>query len=78
MEQEVWFRSAGEHAGLARLHLAMDHEALRLAVHLDGQLLVEEGLDPAGRARIAEAIERFVLSLPTIRWVSTPSGVRCA
>ncbi len=50
--------------GLARLNLTMDHEALRLAAHLDGQLLVEDGLDPAGRERIAEAIERFVLSLP--------------
>ena len=50
--------------GLARLNLSLDHEELRLAVRLDGQLLVEDGLDPAGRARIAEAIERFVLSLP--------------
>lgn len=49
---------------LARLNLVLDHQALRLAVRLDGQLLVEDGLDPAGRKRIAEAIERFVLSLP--------------
>ena len=50
--------------GLARLDVRLDHQALRLSVHLDGRILVEDGLDPAGRTRIAEAIEYFVLSLP--------------
>jgi uncharacterized protein len=50
--------------GLARLNLAFDHRAQRLSIALDGQLLIEDALDPAGRGRIAEAIERFVLSLP--------------
>jgi uncharacterized protein len=50
--------------GLARLNLAFDHRAQRLSIALDGQLLIEDALDPAGRGRIAEATERFVLSLP--------------
>jgi uncharacterized protein YcbX len=50
--------------GLARLTLRLDHHALRLSIHLDGGLLVEDGLDEAGRGRLCEAIESFVLTLP--------------
>lgn len=50
--------------GLARLDVRLDHDALRLSIHLDGRLLVEDGLDAAGRRRLCDAIESFVLSLP--------------
>jgi uncharacterized protein YcbX len=49
--------------GLARLRLAFDETALRLSLQLDSQLLVEDGLDAAGRARICEAVGGYVLGL---------------
>ena len=50
--------------GLARLKLSFDPRTQRLSIECDGHPLVEDTIDPAGRVRIAEAIERFVLSLP--------------
>lgn len=49
--------------GLARLHVAFDHRALRLRVSLDGRVIVEDGLSNAGREHIAAAIEDYVLKL---------------
>lgn len=49
--------------GLARLELTYDHQRLRLALAHSGTRLVEAGLDPEGRKRIASAVAEFVLSL---------------
>jgi uncharacterized protein len=50
--------------GLARLSLRYDEAAQRLALSLDGRLLLEVGLDEEGRARFAEAVAAFVRTLP--------------
>lgn len=49
--------------GLARLALRFDHEARRLRIGLDGSVLAEETLDPAGRKRLADAVAAFVRTL---------------
>ena len=49
--------------GLTRLNVCLDPEASRLHVGVDGTTLVDEGLDEAGRGRIASALQRYVLSL---------------
>lgn len=49
--------------GLARLDLRFDHHALRLRIGHEGALLIEAGLDDAGRKRIAAAVAEFVLTL---------------
>ncbi len=41
---------------LARLSLRYDHVAQRIAIDLDGTPLVEDGLDEAGRARLAATV----------------------
>ena len=50
--------------GLALLDAVFDHERQRMRISVRGRELAEEGLDPAGRARIASAVQRFVLELP--------------
>jgi uncharacterized protein YcbX len=49
--------------GLARLGLRFDHEALRLRIDLEDSVLVDAALDDNGRARIAVALEKYVLQL---------------
>jgi uncharacterized protein YcbX len=49
--------------GLARLQIWFDHEALRLRIKLQGEVLVDETLNHAGRKRVASAIEEYVLKL---------------
>jgi uncharacterized protein len=49
--------------GLARLTLRYDDEARRLALSLDGRLLIEAGLDHEGRAGFAAAVAAFVRTL---------------
>jgi len=49
--------------GLARLTLRFDHHALRLRIDAPGAPLADAGLDAAGRARIAAAVEEYVLGL---------------
>ena len=49
--------------GLARLRLEYDRTARRLRIRLGEDMLVDDVLDAAGRARFAAAIERDVLSL---------------
>jgi uncharacterized protein YcbX len=49
--------------GLARLQLRYDHNARRLRIGLDGAAVVEAGLDPDGRARLATTLADFVLKL---------------
>jgi uncharacterized protein YcbX len=49
--------------GLALLRLRYDHNARRLRIVCDGDTLVEGGLDPDGRARLAAALADFVLKL---------------
>ncbi len=49
--------------GIARLQLRFDHQTLRLCIGLDGEVLVNEALDRAGRIKIAAAIENYVLKL---------------
>jgi uncharacterized protein YcbX len=50
--------------GLARLQVRLDHQALRLAIALDGAVLADEALDPAGRERLAAALADYALKLP--------------
>jgi uncharacterized protein len=49
--------------GLARLAVGFDHDRLRLRIRLDGKLLVEAGVDDAGRRQIAAAVQHYVLQL---------------
>lgn len=49
--------------GLARLRVKFDHRSLRLRVSFREEVLVDETLEDAGRRRIAEAIEEYVLKL---------------
>jgi uncharacterized protein YcbX len=49
--------------GLARLRLSFDHSAMRLRIGLENKTLADEPLDERGRARIAQAVEEFVLTL---------------
>ena len=49
--------------GLARLQLRFDHETQRLRIELQGEVLVDETLNNAGRKRVAAAIEEYVLTL---------------
>ena len=49
--------------GLARLQLRYDHDAQRLRIELDGAAVVEAGLDPDGRVRLATVLADFVLKL---------------
>lgn len=58
--------------GLARLELHFDHDRLRLRIALRGETLVDEGLDPGGRTRIAAVVERYVLGLADNPLASNP------
>jgi len=49
--------------GLAALRLEFDHATLRLRIRLADELLLDDVLDAAGRARFAAAIEQYVLGL---------------
>jgi uncharacterized protein YcbX len=49
--------------GIARLRLSFDDAAQRLSVSLDGSVLVEDGLDDAGRRRICEAVAAYAVEL---------------
>lgn len=49
--------------GLARLRLRFDHRALRLRIDLEETILIDDALDDNGRAKIAAAIEKYVLQL---------------
>ena len=44
---------------LARLTLRYDEDVRRMAISLDGALLVEDALDDAGRVRLASAVAAF-------------------
>jgi uncharacterized protein YcbX len=50
--------------GLARLAARLDAATRRLRIAHGDKVLADEALDPAGRRRLAEAVEAFVLSLP--------------
>lgn len=49
--------------GLARLGTQFDHRQLRLKIVLGDKMLVDEGLDDAGRKRMVEALTTYVLGL---------------
>jgi uncharacterized protein len=68
LPEDAWSRKYGfavlaNTPGLARLSTRLDHEARRLRVELDGELLGDETLDEPGRRRLEAAIEQFVLGL---------------
>jgi uncharacterized protein YcbX len=48
--------------GLARLALRFDHRALRLRISHDDNVMVDAGLDAAGRGRLSAAIAEYVLA----------------
>ena len=69
LPETAWSRKYGfavlaNTPGLARLDLRVHPGTRRLSITLDGEVLVEDTLDSAGRQRIASAVERFVLELP--------------
>jgi len=49
--------------GIARLQLHFDHRSKRLRIAESGAPVVEAAIDAAGRARIAAAVQEYVLSL---------------
>lgn len=49
--------------GLARLTAKFDHREQRLRIALGNQVLCDEALDDAGRARLVEALTAYVLDL---------------
>lgn len=66
---EAWGRRHGMLAlmhtpGVARLRLGYDEAAQRLRISLDCELLVEVGLDAAGRGRICGAVANVAKDLP--------------
>ena len=66
---EAWSRKHGmlvlvHTPGLARLRLSYDEATQRLKISLDGELLIEDGLDAAGRGRICGAVANFAKDLP--------------
>jgi len=48
---------------LARLQVQYDHSQRRLRIALDGAVLADEGLDPAGRGRLAAALADYALPM---------------
>lgn len=65
---EHWPKAKGlslqDFPAIAALRLSYDEAALRVRVELDGAVLVEDGLEEAGRARIVEAVTDYALSTP--------------
>ncbi len=53
-----------EYPGIARLRLRYDDEARRVSITVDGSVLVEAGLDDAGRVALAEAVGVYTRALP--------------
>jgi hypothetical protein len=53
-----------EYPGIARMRLRYDDEARRVTITIDGSVLVEAGLDDAGRASLAEAVGEYTCALP--------------
>ncbi len=53
-----------DYPGIGPLRLRYDDERQHVSVTLEGRVLVEGGLDEAGRARIAEAVGEFARDLP--------------
>lgn len=49
--------------GLARLHMRFEAEALRLRISVASTVLADEGLNHAGRKRLAAAVADYVLTL---------------
>jgi hypothetical protein len=49
--------------GIARLEVRFDHAARRLSIRDGVTVLADEGLDDAGRQRLAAAVERYVAGL---------------
>jgi uncharacterized protein YcbX len=63
---DYWPKTRGlalvDFPSLARVQLEWDGTRLRLV--LDGEVLADEGIDPAGRRRLADAVAGFVLESP--------------
>ena len=49
--------------GVARLEARLDRNTDHLTIALDGEILAKAPLDDAGRAQLAAAVERYVLTL---------------
>ncbi len=61
--------------GLALLKLSYDHDNRRIRIEHDGRLLVEAGLDDAGRSEIATAVETYVRTLDISHDLSRPGRI---
>jgi uncharacterized protein YcbX len=65
---DYWPKSKGlalqDFPSLAALRLAYDDDALRVRASLGSEVLVEAGLDEAGRLELADAVTDYVLQTP--------------
>jgi uncharacterized protein YcbX len=69
LPQTAWSRKYGftvlaNTPGLARLEAHFDAASGRLEISLGGEVLANEALDEAGRARLTNAVQRYTLGLP--------------
>jgi len=69
LPDSAWSRKQGyavlvNTPGLARLHVRFDAATRRLRIALEGDVLADDNIDGDGRARLAAALQRYVLSLP--------------
>lgn len=73
---DYWPKAKGlalqDFPALAALRTSYDHTSARVRVELDSALLVEAGLDDAGREELAEAITDFVLTTSDARRLQRP------
>lgn len=65
---DYWPKSKGlslqDFPALAALQLSFDEQRLRVSISHSSSLLVEAGLDEAGRASLVDAVTEFVLATP--------------
>lgn len=73
---DYWPKAKGlalqDFPALAALRTSYDDASARIRIELDGTLLVEAGLDPAGRAQLVQAITDFVLTTSDARRLQRP------
>ena len=60
---------------LARLRLRFDADTGRLRIEVDDAILVEDGLTPAGRRRIEDAVTAWVLDGPDARHLAAEGAL---
>lgn len=73
---DYWPKSGGlslqDFPALAALSLTFDQEALRVIISHEGNVLVDAGLDGAGRDRLVSAVTEFVMATPEAKRLRRP------